>query len=45
MDKKGILNLSFAALSVVGILGFVNTLDDKTIENLKKLKSVFDKKK
>ncbi|MEL3958160.1 hypothetical protein NSQ96_12910 [Caldifermentibacillus hisashii] len=42
MDKKGVLNFCFAALSAVGILGFVNTLDDKTIENLKKLKSVFD---
>ncbi|WP_419954764.1 hypothetical protein ACN6MT_03125 [Neobacillus niacini] len=40
MDKKGILNLSFAALSAVGIIGFVTTLDDKTIENLKKLKNL-----
>ncbi|WP_251555066.1 hypothetical protein [Neobacillus muris] len=46
MDKKGILNFSFAGLSVVCFLGFVNTLDDKTIENFKKLKSVvIDKKK
>lgn len=45
MDKKGILNLSFAGLSVVGFLGFVKTLDDKTIENLKKLTSMIDKKK
>ncbi|MFJ5717299.1 hypothetical protein [Neobacillus sp. NPDC093127] len=46
MDKKAILNFSFAGLGVVCFLGFVYTVDDKTIENLNKLKSVvFDKKK
>lgn len=42
MDKKVILNSSYAALGVFSLLLWVNTLDDtKLIENGKNLKNLY----